>query len=344
MDNIEEIYQEIFNNLNEDERENSEYLIYVRNGFVPYKEYHRKDTLSLNIKIKENRKQEIINILKKLNVKYNIKNENNYYIIFEIIKGKNYIVCDYVVNSHITIPQSFLKHFARRSIDGALVVDYIDIITMDIGEKRVKKYGAKYGYYSKVVEKYLSDNFESKIAGIVKEINGFRNKKVNNLNFTKEMIEDIYSFFDITSYRNPRMLEGFNEESLSSQLVGGYSHDNMIGFIANRKIPHIFEGWKFNIIINKTDRDFVINDTMISSISCDNKNEVVILPINRKECLALMQEEYYKKYVVDNKLYFMNIEEDANVEMINRYIFRYAKNNNENIIGTKKELEILLKR
>ena len=55
-----------------------------------------------------------------------------------------------------------------------------------------------------------------------------------------------------------------------------------------------------------------------------------------------MQEEYYKKYVIGNKLYFMNIEDESEVEMINRYIFRYAKKNKENVIGSKNELEILL--
>ena len=342
--NIETLYKELFENLNEEEKEHSKYLIYTPNGFVQYKECYKKDTLSLNIRIKENRKQDILNILKDLNVNYKITNENNYYIVFEIIKEKNYIVCDFVVNSHITIPQSFLKHFARKSQDRALVVDYININTMTIEEEKVKDYGAEYGYYSKFIEKYLSDNFECKIANITKDLNNFRNKKVDNVNFTKEIIEDIYNFFDITSYRNPNMLRKFNEKSLSSKLIGGYTHDNMLELVANRKFPHIFEGLKFNIIINKTDRDFVINDTMISSIFCDKKNEVVILPINKKECIALMSEEYYKKYIVDNKLYFMNIEDYESVEMINRYIFRYAKRNKENIIGTKKELQVLLEK
>ena len=40
----------------------------------------------------------------------------------------------------------------------------------------------------------------------------------------------------------------------------------------------------------------------------------------------------------------MNIENEEDVEMISRYIYRFSKKNNENIIGTKNELEILLKK
>ena len=39
----------------------------------------------------------------------------------------------------------------------------------------------------------------------------------------------------------------------------------------------------------------------------------------------------------------MNIENEEDVEMINRHIYKFAKKNSENIIGTKYELEVLLK-
>lgn len=128
-----------------------------------------------------------------------------------------------------------------------------------------------------------------------------------------------------------------------SSIIRDYTHDQLMDFIFNNNFPHIYEGLKFNIIINKTDRDFIINDTMISSIQCDNGNEIIIMPINKKECLALLQEEYYKKYYVNGNLYFMNIEDEKEVEKINRNIYRFAKNNQENVIGTKEELETILK-
>jgi len=97
-------------------------------------------------------------------------------------------------------------------------------------------------------------------------------------------------------------------------------------------------------VINKTQRDFIINDSMISSILCDNGNEIIIMPINKKESFALLSEEYYKKYYINGELHFMNMENEEDVGMINKYIFKQAEQRKENVIGTKKELEIFDRR
>lgn len=273
---------------------------------------------------------------------YKIINDNKYYVVIEINKNRNYIILDYVVNSHITIPNSFLEHFGYRTNEG-IKVNYIDINNKKIKSQKTKKYKAEYGYYSKLIEDILNNNFETKMAMITKEINDFRNRKNLEVLFTKEKIEDIYSFFDVTTYRNTKILKQVNEESIASKIMGDMTHDQFMSFIFSKDFPHVYKGMKFNIIINKTQRDFIINDSMISSIVCDNGNEI-IMPINKKECLDLLPEEYYKKYYINGELYFMNIENEEDVEMINRYIYRFSKKNNENIIGTKNELEILLKK
>lgn len=339
---IETIYRNILEKVNKEEKKYSEYYIYTPNGFTKYEKYLNKKNLSLNLKIKENRKERIIEILKDLHIDYKISNDNKYYMIVELKKECNYIVIDYVVNSHVTIPKSFLNHFGYKTQKG-IMIDYIDINSMEIESKKTKEYGTTYGYYSKRIEDLLSINFETRIAKITKVISEFRKGRIDNITFTSEEINDIYNFFDITTYRKPKILKQINEQSLTSQLVGGYNHDYLLQLVANGKFPHIYEGLKFNVIINKTSRDFVINDNMIASINCDDENEIIILPINKKECLALMNEEYHKKYLIDGQLYFMKIEEEKDIEMINKYIFIRAKHYKENVIGTRKELELLLK-
>ena len=37
------------------------------------------------------------------------------------------------------------------------------------------------------------------------------------------------------------------------------------------------------------------------------------------------------------------LKKEEEVEMVNKYIYRFAKENKENVIGSKEELEILLK-
>ena len=135
--NIEEIFNKILKRINEEERKNSGYYLYTENGFIKYQDYFNKKTLSLNIKIIENRKQDIIEILNGLNVKYKITNDNENYIVLEIKENCNYIICEYVVNSHVTIPKSFLRHFGRKSKDG-MIVDYIDMDCMTIESKKAK--------------------------------------------------------------------------------------------------------------------------------------------------------------------------------------------------------------
>ena len=113
--NIEEIFDKILKRINEVERKHSEYWIYTQKGFTKYEKYYKKDCLSLNIKIKEKRKQDFIDILNELNINYKITNDNKYYIVLELKPNYNYIILDYVVNSHITIPNSILQHDYKRN-------------------------------------------------------------------------------------------------------------------------------------------------------------------------------------------------------------------------------------
>ena len=161
-----------------------------------------------------------------------------------------------------------------------MTVDYIDMSSMEIKSKKTKEYGAIYGYYSKFIEDKLSSDFETNISRLTKDMHLFRNKKLNNIDLTANKIEYIYDFFDVTTYRN--LLKQVNEQSLSSILIGEYTHDQLMQLVLTEKFPHVYKGLKFNVIINKTDRDFIISDTMISSVYCDNGNELVVMPINKK--------------------------------------------------------------
>lgn len=340
-DEVEIIYNKIIEKLNEEEKKYCNYLLYTENGFIKYGKAYKKDTLSLQIKLKSNRKDIFFNILDELNINYKISNEDKYYMLIELKQNKNYILVDYVVNSHITIPNSFLDSFGYKTQNGQMI-DFINIKKKQIESKKTKEYGSEYGYYSKIIEDILNTEFEKRIGEIRSKIYAFRNKKIDKINLTSQEVEDIYNFFDITTYRNVDILNQVNQKSISSVLLGGYTHDQLMHFILGRKFPHIYKGLKLNFIINKTKRNFIINDTLISGFYCDNKNEIIILPVNNKVCLALMDAKYHKKYVINGELYFMNMEKDEDVEMINKYIYERAKQNGENVIGNKEELKILL--
>ena len=77
---------------------------------------------------------------------------------------------------------------------------------------------------------------------------------------------------------------------------------------------------------------------MISEILFNGVNKATILPISKEICLGLIVEKYHFE---NGEFYCMDIDE-SKVEEINKEIYKLAKKNNENIIGSKRELEFLL--
>lgn len=339
-DEIEHIYKKIKEKLNNIEKEYCNYLIYKDNMLIEYKSIYKKDTLSLNIKLKENRKTYFLIVLDELKIKYKIVSDNEYYTMIELEQNKNYILIDYVVDSHIIIPQSFLERFGYKTKDGKKIT-FINIKKMQIESEKIKKYGAEYGYYSKKIEEILNHEFEKEIGEIRRKIHSYikQNKKI--ITFPNNEMECIYNFFSITTYRNPKVLQEFNRKSIVSAISGECTHSQLINMALSEKY-NIYKCLKFNLMINFTDIDFIINDTLISSIYYDGWNEIMILPISKKECLTLMDEDYYKKYVVNGRVHAIGIEKESDVQMINKYIFKEAIRKGENVIGNRKELEILL--
>lgn len=336
---MNKLYEIIISKLNKEEQNTCEYLVYENDEFLPYNKKQKKDNLCLNVKLKINRFNDFTSILDTLNIEYKVTNDNEYYKILELNEKKNYIVIDYVVNSHIVIPQTILKGFGYRKADGDKI-DYIDNNDNQIKSDKVKNYGTVYGYYPKIIEDKLSQKFEDGLGRIKKEFYEFSKEKIKIINLPDKKI--IMDFFDITSYRNPKALEEFNKNSLTSLIVGGYTHDFLISVIISGNFPNIYKDLEVNFIINKTDADFIINDTMISTISIDNGNPAVILPITPKVCIALLEKDYYKKYMKDEYLYYMKIDNPSEVEEINKKIYKFALANQENVIGNKLELSKLL--
>ena len=342
MTNVEEIYEQILKNINEEEKKHSTYLLYKNNNFFEYKSYCNKKNLCLSIKIKDNRKAYFIQLFDSLSINHKIINDDKYRTVFELNSKSNYIILDYVVNSHIIIPNSFLEHFGYKTENG-MMINYIDINDFKIKTEKTKEYGIEYGYYSKYTEEILRNRFESRIGEITKEIEMFKNNKINSIKMNSSKTNDILDFFDITTYRNQNTLKQFNEsQTVSRILLGNITHNQLLGFVI-KDLPHLYKDLKVNFIINTTNRDFIINDTMISLITLNQKEKITILPFNKKCCLALMEENYYANFYNNGGLHPMGINNESDVELINKHIFERAKRNNENVIGTREELEILLK-
>lgn len=202
IENIKEVYNKISKFLNEEEKNNLNNTI-INNEL-------------LIIKIKERRKNEIILQLRNIIPTYQIIEENKYWAKIKI--NNNYIILEYVVDSHILIPSSFLEKFGYKEL-GVKKIDYIDINSKTIKSEKINKYNVKYGYYNKKVEEMLNEKFEKNIGEIRSELKRWVKRK-GMLEIKEDEIKTIVNFFLITWFRNPKRIEEYNEYSLTSEIVG----------------------------------------------------------------------------------------------------------------------------
>ena len=202
IENIKEVYDKISKFLNEEEKNDFNNTI-INNEL-------------LIIRIKERRKNEIILQLRNIIPTYQIIEENKYWTKIKI--NNNYIILEYVVDSHILIPSSFLEKFGYKEL-GVKKIDYIDIGSKTIKSEKINKYNVKYGYYNKKVEEMLNEKFEKNIGEIRSKLKRWMKKK-GMLEIKEEEIKIIVNFYLITWLRNPKRIEEYNEYSLTSEIVG----------------------------------------------------------------------------------------------------------------------------
>lgn len=203
IENIKEVYNKISEFLNEKEKNDFNNII-INNEL-------------LVIRIKEQRrKKEIMLQLRNIIPNYEIVEENKYWTKIKI--NKNYIILEYVVDSHILIPSSFLEKFGYKEL-GVKKIDYIDINSKTIKSEKINKYNVKYGYYNKKIEEMLNEKFEKIIGEIRSKLKRWVKKK-GRLEIKEDEIKTIVNFFLITWLRNPERIKEYNEYSLTSEIVG----------------------------------------------------------------------------------------------------------------------------
>ena len=202
IENIKEVYKKISEVLNEKEKNDFNNTI-INNEL-------------LIIRIKERRKKEIILQLRNIIPTYQIIEENKYWTKIKI--NKNYIILEYVVDSHILIPSSFLEKFGYKEL-GVKKIDYIDIDSKTIKSEKINKYNVQYGYYNKKVEEMLNEKFEKIIGEIRSKLKRWVKKK-GMLEIKQDEIKTVVNFFLITWLRNPKRIKEYNKYSLTSEIVG----------------------------------------------------------------------------------------------------------------------------
>lgn len=341
---MEDVFEELIQHLNCDEAKN------IKNGFFDMSNFYELENVklykkSVKIKIKEERKKVIDNFIKAITLKYNLEieliSENKYFYIQKIRETDNFIILEYAVNSHVQVPKCILKEFSSKEQNNKL--NYISLDTHTIKSESPKKFNTVYGYYSKMFEDYLNINYESKIGVIKTKLKKFINQEENKVDLT-EFVKDIKEIFMIQVYRNPNFVSEFNDESISSKLVNGYSTEDIVSFHNMFKYSNMLDKKMVTVVINETLEGLVTTRSTLSSIIIDDNNEMIIMPLSPKFAIALVEKKYfYEKNIKGNIFRYMKINDTKELRELNKWIFCQSKRyKNESVIGLKGDLTLLL--
>jgi hypothetical protein len=166
-----------------------------------------------------------------------------------------------VINSHIQITQGLLRGFSFKESDGEKVY-YLNLENNNIGKEKIRILGSEKYYYSEQNEEFLG-KIENDFGQTVDKIKKFQKQKLMNIVIDKNDFFNIKQFFEYSFIRSEKYLEQINKESISSQLLGSFKHDDIIEISKNTNIAKLFNYFKTNIIINNSNINFVIPRNVI---------------------------------------------------------------------------------
>lgn len=311
--------------------------IFKNDSFVYFK-CVSLDFMSIKVKIT---KEELKNFVKKLRlngVLYKEQSSNKYFDIYEITKN-NFLIIEFVVNSHIQLPKVILKDFIEEDCR----LYYLDLTKKEIKQSSARKFNTELGYFSLQFEEYLSNEYESAI-GIVKEkLNRFNLEEQENidLNGYGKKIKELFS---VAWYRNPNTVSRVNELSTTSSIIyGGYKTEDLVKIMKLSGKFDFFKDYTPIVCINKTKLGLVTCKASFSEIKIKNGNLSYIMPLSPTVAIMLLNSSYEKEILREYGYgCYMTFDNEEQVSEANIYIYSFAsKLKNEAIIGKKRDLLFL---
>lgn len=242
-----------------------------------------------------------------------------------------------MINSHIQISNFLLKAFAHKTVKDGLKVWYLDLEDNKIKEEKISKLDTEFGYYDKDVEDLLADA-ESAIGNIVRKFKDFERKKKNITISIKEM-EIISRFIQYVLLRNSQIAQIFKEASIF--LDEKSTHSDVIRYCEVGKPALILKGYKANILINKTNKSFVISKNVLYAERM-NKQEIYLMPVSPKVAIVMMPIPMFNAYVKNEILEYAETIDENLIQRLNNTVYYTEKEtSNKFVVGYKDELERL---
>ena len=256
-------------------------------------------------------------------------NRNKYWTAFNL-DNNCYLIMEYVIDSHIIIPNLILKDF--KSIDTK--VYYIDPKIKKINSGSARKFNTEFGYYSLMFEDFLNKNYETNIGKIKKKIEDSFLKD-SSLDKCIIPLDDIQKFLDCSLIRNPQFVFNVNQESLSSKLIYKGYNTEFLMMVQHKSMDHLFKNFVIYLLINKTDEGLVLSSEIFSNIFIKDSIAGIIVPLHPKYGIVIVPSNGGLPYSNDH---FMVIEDVNILHQINRRIYLDCKKSGINVVGIKEDL------
>lgn len=243
------------------------------------------------------------------------------------------------MNSHIQMPKCVLKQFAIQSGANEGKVFYYNLEKNLIGLRAPKRLNVKQGHYSDVVENILSKEIETPLGKVIKDLN---ESLLNGKGFklTQKRVDSIFNYLYSLLARSPQMREGVESELL---FKGFYTEQNIndisvVESIELMRQDQALKNFYPTFVVNKTETPFVLPTCGYYDFKTEDEDGIVQMPLTEKICVWLFQTKYLDKYLKDDSLLLIGINNNDIIYKMNELAFITQKRySNAYLVSSNKE-------
>lgn len=249
------------------------------------------------------------------------------------------------IKSHVYIPKSILNRFSYRDKDNRILIDYLDLNTMNIYNSTTANFNRIKGYYQETVELILKNEAEDKIGNIIAKLENNRKNGIETLLEDKEL-DIIYSFIAYQWIRNDNISSFIMKNENFKEDIKEFKNLNILIESKLNIFKDVANKMGIIIYFNNTSRNFILPSNFTYTIN-PNSNDMYVMYANlsNKISIAFCSMNMVKSFDINNnkKYYIANIDNDKFVSDLNiKAIAIDKKNNSKFIVGYKTDLQKMI--
>lgn len=172
---------------------------------------------------------------------------------------------------------------------------FLDIPTGEIYSTSAKRLGTSVDYYSPSGEKFWDRAVESPFGKLAKKVRTLCNNEGKITALTQEEIIVAQNYIKAAAVRSDLAYKTFFKNSFTAQFCADQeNHDalSVFGMQSDGAFNRLLDTWSPTIMINKTERDFVVPRNCFYSVIF-NGEEAAVVPISPKSALLFLPTAVY---------------------------------------------------